>query len=61
MLITNVPSHDFKAFPAADLPKDSLHFGLEVFVGQNLSAVFGCPNNVILTDVGTVIKLIESI
>jgi hypothetical protein len=60
MLIADVPLDQLKALPLADGFDYSFHLLFNVSIGQCLVAVFDYPNHVVLADVSTMAKIVQS-
>jgi hypothetical protein len=60
VFVSNVPSENSKSLPFADQFEYSFEFSFNVGISQNITSVFGSPNQVILADVCAVAKVIDS-
>ena len=60
VFISHMPSQDTEAFPACNGLEDSFQFLFNVYICEYLPSILCCPYEVVLADIGTVIKLLES-
>ena len=60
VIISDVPSVNLKTFPLANGFENSPEFLFNVVICENLAAVFGGPDQMILANVCAVVQLIES-